>query len=258
MQALGRMDGAPPLSAQIAEAEGGRRRALAPRRRRARGGPGGPCRLLRAGQSAHPRADHPGRRIGGHPRRRNGARSGRSERRAGPRGPRMCRSRNSRGFRLKPPRSGADYATGPARYRFRPSSPSQVEASTVSGPFLCPDRPAAPRRRTATTGAARRSAAPRRRPSATAAASRRGSSRPARRRVADAVDVGRAERERLARARPCARPARRRARAAPRATAPAATATAPADRSWSWKPVSWSSIQQISQTATCSSRCSSA
>ena len=40
-------------------------------------------------------------------------------------------------------------------------------------------------------------------------------------------------------------------------TAPATTPTAPPERSWSWNPVSWSSIQQMSQTATCSSRTSS-
>ena len=40
-------------------------------------------------------------------------------------------------------------------------------------------------------------------------------------------------------------------------TLPATTATAPADTSWSWKPVSCSSIQQISQAATLSSRSSS-
>jgi hypothetical protein len=40
-------------------------------------------------------------------------------------------------------------------------------------------------------------------------------------------------------------------------TAPRATATAPAERSWSWKPVSWSSILQMSQTARWLSRTSS-
>jgi len=33
-------------------------------------------------------------------------------------------------------------------------------------------------------------------------------------------------------------------------TAPLTTATAPHELSWSWKPVSWSSIQQISQALT--------
>ena len=46
-------------------------------------------------------------------------------------------------------------------------------------------------------------------------------------------------------------------RACPRATLPETTATAPAETSWSWKPVSCSSIQQISQAATLSSRSSS-
>ena len=40
-------------------------------------------------------------------------------------------------------------------------------------------------------------------------------------------------------------------------TLPATTATAPEETSWSWKPVSCSSIQQISQAATSSLRSSS-
>ena len=73
--------------------------------------------------------------------------------------------------------------------------------------------------------------------------------------VRDAVDVGSREREVLAgRGDPGAWRAAER-QALPRIR-PATTATAPADKSWSWKPVSCSSLQQISQTETCSSRTS--
>ena len=73
LQALGRMDGAPPLSAQIAEAK-----AVGAALWHRDGDELAAVQADRAAffaqvSSAHPRADHPGRRIGRHPRRRNGA-----------------------------------------------------------------------------------------------------------------------------------------------------------------------------------------
>ena len=62
-------------------------------------------------------------------------------------------------------------------------------------------------------------------------------------RVADAVDVGRAELERPAGLATRGLPCGRRARAGPRDRA-RTTPTAPQQRSWSWKPVSWSSINR--------------
>ena len=75
-------------------------------------------------------------------------------------------------------------------------------------------------------------------------------------RVLDAVDVRGLEGERAAGAEHARWAARRPASRSSR-TLPATTATAPAETSWSWKPVSCSSIQQISQAATLSSRRSS-
>ena len=99
LKALGRMDGALPLSAQIAEAkavgaavrhrDGDQLASVQDQR----------GRLLRAGQPTHPAATHPRRRLGGDPRRRQGPWCGRRQRREAGGGPGMRRGRRGRDIR---------------------------------------------------------------------------------------------------------------------------------------------------------------
>ena len=96
--ALGRMDGAFPLSAQIAEAKAAGSSALAPRRRAGLPPAARPTRGSSTRSAASSATAHPGPGLGVDPERRERAGGGRGEWREWRRRPRLCRGRSASGL----------------------------------------------------------------------------------------------------------------------------------------------------------------